>query len=51
MNVLLLVQEEKKKSRSETSDSSMATMFGEFFKCTGERLESIAQRIWYDKDI
>ncbi|KAL8514512.1 hypothetical protein ACS0TY_013570 [Phlomoides rotata] len=26
-------------------------MFGEFFKCTGEGLENIAQRIGYDKDI
>ncbi|KAL8473964.1 hypothetical protein ACS0TY_030713 [Phlomoides rotata] len=41
----------KLKSRSENFDSSMTLMFGEFFKCTGERLENIAQRIGYDKDI
>ncbi|KAL8536429.1 hypothetical protein ACS0TY_011876 [Phlomoides rotata] len=41
----------KQKSRSENSESLMTTMFGEFFKCTGERLENIAQRIGYDKDI
>ncbi|KAL8526670.1 hypothetical protein ACS0TY_015755 [Phlomoides rotata] len=29
----------------------MTTLFGEFFKSTGERLETIAQRIGYDKDI
>ncbi|KAL8490253.1 hypothetical protein ACS0TY_025965 [Phlomoides rotata] len=41
----------KLKSRSDNSKSSMATMFGEFFKCNGERLENIAQSIGYDKDI
>ncbi|KAL8507363.1 hypothetical protein ACS0TY_018058 [Phlomoides rotata] len=41
----------KLKLQSDNSESSMATMFGEFFKCTGERLENIAQRIGYDKDI
>ncbi|KAL8545937.1 hypothetical protein ACS0TY_005886 [Phlomoides rotata] len=41
----------KQKSKSEISDSSVTAMFGKFFKCTGERLENIAQRIGYDKDI
>ncbi|KAL8544655.1 hypothetical protein ACS0TY_005041 [Phlomoides rotata] len=41
----------KQKSRSEISESSVTAVFGEFFKSTGERLETIAQRIGYDKDI
>ncbi|KAL8499280.1 hypothetical protein ACS0TY_022311 [Phlomoides rotata] len=41
----------KQKSRSEILESSVTTVVGEFFKSTGERLETIAQRIGYDKDI
>ncbi|KAL8520291.1 hypothetical protein ACS0TY_011003 [Phlomoides rotata] len=41
----------KQKSRSEILESSVTTVFGEVFKSTGERLETIAQRIGYDKDI
>ncbi|KAL8460008.1 hypothetical protein ACS0TY_031789 [Phlomoides rotata] len=41
----------KQKSRSKISESSVTAVFGEFFKSTGVRLETIAQRIGYDKDI
>ncbi|KAL8538238.1 hypothetical protein ACS0TY_000276 [Phlomoides rotata] len=41
----------KRKTNYEQSEPELTKLFGEFYKTTGERLETIASRIGYDHDL